>query len=467
MIRKNNKNKNSNVNNLYLENNAKSRVNNYSNNEFTPNGNTHNIDSCNISNGEFLIDKYNNDECNNEYTNVKSNGDELLENNVSTYDYDDRQINIGNLHKREKGNSYNNRINPIMKNSMGSNSYKNGDNQYFSNIINGNNRTNSQINKHLMHMSSNDSESSKSHSDVHYKNSRENDISTITNNTDISSYNTNINNKKVIANDNLLYKKSKSHSNNLKIGIKGKGEEFLFTNELKKKKKKKSNKNGIYSNTGELFYNKEQENMKNDSKAELNENGEQSDSSSVNYKKKSKMYSGNSINSVHLYDKDIVSRSKNVKNRNKSTFISTDDRVHNIDDNNNNETLNVMTSFVTPLKDSNAEKGKQDTHNYLYNNIEKNTEDDILEKPVTDTNINLQYNKDDRCLTNGELKTCVSCCQYIKNVDNSDFILIDESCLKCGQLIKKSLCQTIIELLKPQVQYIFSDANFYVQNYQD
>ncbi|VUC57273.1 zinc finger protein, putative [Plasmodium berghei ANKA] len=469
--KKNNKTQNNNINNMYLENSAKSRVNNYSNNEFTSNGNTHNIDSCNISNGEFLIEKYNNDECNNEYINdhinVKSNGDKLLENNVSTYDYDDRQINIGNLHKREKGNSYNNRINPIMKNSMGNNSYKNGDNQYFSNIINGNNRTNSKINKHIMHMSNNDSESSKSHSDAHYKNSRENDISTIINNTDISSYNTNINNKKVIENDNVLYKKPKSHSNNLKIGINENGEELLFTNELKKKKKKKGNKNEIYSNTSDVFYNKEKENMKNDSKVELNENEEQSDSSSANYKKKSKIYSGNSINSVNLYDKYNVARSKNVKNRNKSTFISTHDSVHNINDNNNNETLNVMTYLVTPLKDSNTEKGKQDTRNYLYSNTEKNTEDDILEKPVTDNNINLQYNKYDRCLTNGELKTCVSCCQYIKNVDNSDFILIDESCLKCGQLIKKSLCQTIIELLKPQVQYIFSDANFYVQNYQD
>ncbi|SCN62411.1 zinc finger protein, putative [Plasmodium chabaudi chabaudi] len=463
--KKNNKNKNNSISNVYLESNAKSRVNNYSNNEFTSNGNTHNIDSCNIPNAEFSIEKYNNEECNNDHINIKSNGDELLENNVSTYDYDGRQINIGNLHRREKGNSYN-RINPIMKNSMGNNSYKNGDNQYFNNNINGNMRNNSKINKRHMHISSNDSESSKSHSDAYYKNSRDNDISTIINKTDISSYSTSINNKRIVANDNLLYKKPKCHSNNLKIGIKGKGEEFLFTNELKKKKKKKNNKNGIYLNTGDVFYNKEKENMKNDYKDELNANEENSDSSNANYKKKNKIYSGNSINSVHLYDKDTVPRSKNGKNRNKSTFINTQNSVHNINDNNNNETLNVMTSFVTPLNDSNIEKGK-DTRNYLYNNTEKNTKDDILEKPITDNNINLQYNKVDKHLTNGELKTCVSCCQYIKNVDNSDFILVDESCLKCGQLIKKSLCQTIIELLKPQVQYIFSDANFYVQNYQD
>ncbi|CAD2099148.1 zinc finger protein, putative [Plasmodium vinckei lentum] len=447
--------------NRYMNNNKLNFINGKQNNNYDLYR-----DSCNLPNAEFSIEKYNNDECNNDHINIKNNGDELLENNVSTYDYDGRQINIGNLPRREKGSSYN-RINPIMKNSMGNNSYKHVDNQYFNNNINGNNRSNSKISKRHMHISSNDSESSKSHSDAHYKNSRENDINTIINKTDISSYSTNINNKRIVANDNLLHKKSKSHSNNLKIGIKGKGEECLFTNELKKKKKKKTNKNGIYSNTGDVFYNKEKESMKNDCKAELNANGEQSDNSSANYKRKNKIYSGNSINSVHLYDKDTVARSKNVKNRNKSTFISTHDSVHNINDNNNNETLNVMASFVTPLKDSNTKKGKQDTHNYLYNNTEKNTEDDILEKQITDNNINLQYNKDDRYLTNGELKTCVSCCQYIKNVDNSDFILVDESCLKCGQLIKKSLCQTIIELLKPQVQYIFSDANFYVQNYQD
>lgn len=68
---------------------------------------------------------------------------------------------------------------------------------------------------------------------------------------------------------------------------------------------------------------------------------------------------------------------------------------------------------------------------------------------------------------NEQIKVCSSCYQYIRKESTPEISSVESSCLHCGQLIKKTFCQRMIELIKPQVQYMLSDVNFYVQCYED
>ncbi|GAW81328.1 hypothetical protein, conserved [Plasmodium gonderi] len=80
----------------------------------------------------------------------------------------------------------------------------------------------------------------------------------------------------------------------------------------------------------------------------------------------------------------------------------------------------------------------------------------------------LSRNKNiEKYLIGQEPKTCVSCYQYMTESTPEDIVSTEPYCLTCGHVIKKSLSLMIIELLRPQVEHLLSDANFYVQNYHD
>ncbi|ANQ08606.1 Uncharacterized protein PCOAH_00029320 [Plasmodium coatneyi] len=101
----------------------------------------------------------------------------------------------------------------------------------------------------------------------------------------------------------------------------------------------------------------------------------------------------------------------------------------------------------------------------------KNQEELHTELQIADhQSKNGMLNQDDRIenfLIDEEPQTCVSCYQYITDPTPGDITPTNPCCLKCGQIIKKSLSLMIIELLQPQVQHLLSDVNFYVQNYHD
>ncbi|SBS84313.1 zinc finger protein, putative [Plasmodium ovale] len=170
--------------------------------------------------------------------------------------------------------------------------------------------------------------------------------------------------------------------------------------------------------------------------------------------------------------------------RGKNTCDSTN---HCNSNSSNNNTFKTLTSLLSPWKVRNAEEGpggskalppyEVQKKNYICekNNVQgcsqRNGSSHGCQQKDTQGGIPPNDHKRNRKIekyrTKEELKTCVSCYQYIKSASPSDVALIEASCIKCGQLIKKSVCQMIIEMLKPQVQNIFSDVNFYVQYYQD
>ncbi|SBT71646.1 zinc finger protein, putative [Plasmodium malariae] len=503
------RNLDNNLENIIQENNSSSNSNNcnmnadgnHMSNGFNFGKYVHNPDNHNNRHRKIYNDMYINKGNNNGNSNGNNNG----YNNASNvnynciYDYDGSHINTNNTCMENSGNTYYNNIDPILHNNMYNNmvhnnvynnsynSYKGFDTKTLANSnISGNINSNSYEGKQRKNLINNNA-----YNETCYKDSQENSTIIINKTKITACNNTNLNNETNLSNDNMLYKNNKYYSpRNLK------NEKIQSGRVLTADKLKKHNNDELNIPSKILdHYCKSEKEYKESNNREQNTNEEKG--STLYY-----MHNNNNIK-------------KNTVNTGNEHTHMYDNSCHNICEQNcsssNYSTFKTLTSFISPLKGSSTEErarvkkqlvqyDKEKKENVImeknksqncilqnnileksgsHNIISQSTNSEYEDTPymslqnncspddISQNNVHERNSKSKKYSTNEQLKTCVSCYQYIKKVAPFEDSLIELSCLNCGQLIKKSLCQMIIELLKPQVQYLISDINFYVQYYQD
>ncbi|VWU49155.1 zinc finger protein, putative [Hepatocystis sp. ex Piliocolobus tephrosceles] len=385
-------------------------------------------------------------------------------NNKSSNDHDKDDMNIDRTYMKNGKDNYNHKMdsnlptmiynnipNNICNNTY--NTYKNVD----KNLLHNNSTT---VNKYEIRNRKCIVNTSNFYKSGFYNNDEENYNNNKNRGGNIEMCNTNMHNDKKLSNDNLLYKKSKHYGSNVFKNTKGDNRKGV--NEMEIYKKIKNDELHYYSKKIDHSYNDESKYKHENNKFE---------------KKTMEGHETSTLFNQHL------NKSNNTNMLKEDIYAYGSSGDGDIINNSTIKTLKSLINSPNELDDVEKHKSKRNTKMNLFSDKEKKRnlsmdknkiEKRFLQNGSIKDNVeqNDEYKSNstiEKYINGDKLKTCISCYQYIReeDVSHSSDTVMESSCLKCGQLIKKSICQMIIELIKPQVQYIFSDVNFYVQYYQD